>query len=150
MPPKPLIDLDSIDLDKVVAGPEQIRECNRQRYEMEHLDAIVHLDTEEGVIVGYKDVKDDEFWVRGHIPGRPLLRLPGLRGRHDGLRGPDRRHADVGRAAGAASCSPALSPPQSESEGARSRPCSATRERAAKAPAADGTGVMFWAQTERK
>jgi 3-hydroxyacyl-[acyl-carrier-protein] dehydratase len=28
------------------------------------------------VIVGYKDVRDDEFWVRGHIPGRPLL--PGV------------------------------------------------------------------------
>jgi 3-hydroxyacyl-[acyl-carrier-protein] dehydratase len=76
MPPKPLIDLDSIDLDNVVAGPEEIRECNKQRYEMEHLDAIVHLDMDEGVIVGYKDVSDDEFWVRGHIPGRPLL--PGV------------------------------------------------------------------------
>ena len=76
MPPKPLIDLDSIDLDKVVAGPEQIRECNRQRYEMEHLNGILHLDMDEGLVVGYKDVRDDEFWVRGHIPERPLL--PGV------------------------------------------------------------------------
>jgi len=27
-------------------------------------------------VVGYKDVREDEFWVRGHIPGRPLL--PGV------------------------------------------------------------------------
>jgi len=26
--------------------------------------------------VAFKDVREDEFWVRGHIPGRPLL--PGV------------------------------------------------------------------------
>ena len=26
--------------------------------------------------MAFKDVRDDEFWVRGHIPGRPLL--PGV------------------------------------------------------------------------
>ncbi len=76
MPPKPLIDLDSLDLDKVVVGPEEIRAYNPQRYEMEHLDGVLHLDLDEGVVVGFKDVSDDEFWVRGHIPGRPLL--PGV------------------------------------------------------------------------
>ena len=43
---------------------------------MEHLDGVVRVDLDEGLIVGYKDVRDDEFWVRGHIPGRPLL--PGV------------------------------------------------------------------------
>ncbi len=76
MPPKPLVDLDSLDLETVVAGPEKIRAHNPQRYEMEHLDGILHLDIEEGVVVGFKDVADDEFWVEGHIPGRPLL--PGV------------------------------------------------------------------------
>jgi len=27
-------------------------------------------------VIGFKDVRDDEFWVRGHIPGRPLF--PGV------------------------------------------------------------------------
>ena len=27
-------------------------------------------------IVGFKDIRDDEFWVAGHIPGRPLF--PGV------------------------------------------------------------------------
>ncbi|NLW50045.1 MAG: beta-hydroxyacyl-ACP dehydratase [Candidatus Brocadiaceae bacterium] len=76
MPPKPVVDLARVDLARVVAGPEEIRRRNAQRYEMEHLDAICHIDLEEGVIVGYKDVREDEFWVRGHIPGRPLL--PGV------------------------------------------------------------------------
>src|SRR5439155_1423154 len=39
-------------------------------------DAIVLLDPENHRIVGYKDVRADEFWVRGHMPGMPLL--PGV------------------------------------------------------------------------
>ena len=58
MPPKPLIDLKTIDLDRVVAGPEQIRRLNPQRYEMEHLDAVVHHDPARQLIVGRKDVRE--------------------------------------------------------------------------------------------
>src|SRR6056297_2048219 len=76
MPPKPLIDLDLIDSDHVEAGPEEIRKCNPQRFEMEQLDAITYFDPDKGLIAGYKDVGEEEFWVRGHIPGRPLL--PGV------------------------------------------------------------------------
>jgi 3-hydroxyacyl-[acyl-carrier-protein] dehydratase len=73
MPPKPLVDLDAIDTSTVVAGPEEIRARNPQRFEMEQLDGVVHIDTDEGFAVGYKDVTEDEFWVKGHIPERPLL-----------------------------------------------------------------------------
>ncbi len=76
MPPKPLIDLDEIDFSRVEAGPDEIRRHNPQRHEMEQLDRICHLDLDEGTIVGLKDVGEEEFWVRGHIPGRPLL--PGV------------------------------------------------------------------------
>ena len=76
MPPKPLVDLHSIDLSKVVAGPDVIRRYNAHRFEMEHLNGIIYQDLQEGVVVGFKDVRSDEFWVRGHIPGRPLL--PGV------------------------------------------------------------------------
>jgi len=76
MPPKLIIPLEEIDLDHVVAGPEEIRRLNKQRFEMEHLDAIVLADLERRRVVGYKDVRDDEFWVRGHIPGMPVL--PGV------------------------------------------------------------------------
>src|SRR4051812_48637394 len=76
MPPQFLFDISGIDLDKVLFDQEAIRELNPQRGDMEHLNAIVFASKEEGTIVGYKDVKDDEFWVPGHIPGRPLL--PGV------------------------------------------------------------------------
>src|SRR4029077_18283263 len=38
--------------------------------------AVLLIDTVQKVIVGYKDVRDDEFWVRGHMPGNPLM--PGV------------------------------------------------------------------------
>lgn len=76
MPPKLLIDLDAIDLNAVEIPVEQIRECNPQRYEMEQLTAIVKFDPERRFVIARRDVKDDEFWVRGHIPGRPLM--PGV------------------------------------------------------------------------
>ncbi|MEM7806844.1 MAG: 3-hydroxyacyl-ACP dehydratase FabZ family protein [Planctomycetota bacterium] len=53
---------------------DEIRQHNPQRGDMEHLNAVVW--TDEGRIIGRKDVTADEFWVEGHIPGRPLL--PGV------------------------------------------------------------------------
>lgn len=76
MPPQLLYDISGIDLDKIVFDQEQIRECNPQRGDMEQLNAIVYAEPELGRIIGYKDVRADEFWVEGHIPGRPLL--PGV------------------------------------------------------------------------
>jgi 3-hydroxyacyl-[acyl-carrier-protein] dehydratase len=55
---------------------EAIRRVNPQRFEMEQLTAIVLVDPERRLVVGYKDVRPDEFWVRGHMPGYPLL--PGI------------------------------------------------------------------------
>src|SRR5438034_9862034 len=59
-----------------MADLDAIRRVNPQRFEMEQLTAIVHVDTSRHLIVGYKDVRADEFWVRGHMPGFPLL--PGV------------------------------------------------------------------------
>ncbi len=76
MPRELLIDPDSLDLEHIVAGPEEIRRYNPQRYEFEQLDAIVYYDPEKHLIAGLKGVDADEFWARGHIPGRPLF--PGV------------------------------------------------------------------------
>jgi 3-hydroxyacyl-[acyl-carrier-protein] dehydratase len=75
MPPQLLFDISAFDLDKVVADQEAIRLINPQRGDMEHLNGITWFD-HEGRIMGYKDVQENEFWVPGHIPGRPLL--PGV------------------------------------------------------------------------
>jgi 3-hydroxyacyl-[acyl-carrier-protein] dehydratase len=76
MPPPLHLDPAHLDLGRVVADIEAIRRVNPQRFDMEQLSAIVHLDAEQQVIAGYKDVGSDEFWVRGHMPDYPIM--PGV------------------------------------------------------------------------
>jgi 3-hydroxyacyl-[acyl-carrier-protein] dehydratase len=76
MSPQPLVDLSQIDLDRVEMTIEEVRRYNAQRFEMEQLDGIIALNTDNGYAVAYRDIGEDAFWVRGHIPGRPLL--PGV------------------------------------------------------------------------
>jgi len=76
MPPQLLVNLEEINLDRVEVGVEEIRKANPQRYEMEQLSGIIKFSPERGFIIGYKDVTEDEFWIRGHIPGRPIM--PGV------------------------------------------------------------------------
>ena len=76
MPRPPIVDPATIDLSQVAYDIEAIRQVNQQRHEMEQLTAIVRIDLAERLVIAYKDVTEDEFWVRGHIPGRPLM--PGV------------------------------------------------------------------------
>jgi 3-hydroxyacyl-[acyl-carrier-protein] dehydratase len=69
-----IVDLAKVDFNHIVADIETIRQYNPQRGDMEQLTAIVYEDPK--VVVGYKDVRDDEFWVSGHMPGMPLM--PGV------------------------------------------------------------------------
>ena len=71
-----LIDLSSLDLDTLEFGPEEIRKRNPQRFEMELLTGIIACFPDDGLIVGESRIPEDAFWVRGHIPGRPIL--PGV------------------------------------------------------------------------
>src|SRR5436305_4745024 len=59
-----------------LATLDDIRRINPQRFEMEQLTAVVHVDERDYACVGYKDVTDHEFWVRGHMPSLPLM--PGV------------------------------------------------------------------------
>lgn len=77
MPPPLLFDLSRIDLTaKPVFDREDICRVNPQRFEMQHLDGIIWYNKEKRLVLGYKDVTQEEFWVRGHIPERPLM--PGV------------------------------------------------------------------------
>lgn len=76
MPPPALYDLSTIDFSRPVFDIEAIRRVNPQRNQMEQLTAIVHVDTQNHGVVGYKDITENEFWVTGHMPGFPLM--PGV------------------------------------------------------------------------
>jgi 3-hydroxyacyl-[acyl-carrier-protein] dehydratase len=76
MPPLPIFDVSKIDQTKLLATREQIAQVNPQRFEFEQLDGIFFMDESIGVLAGFRDLKSDEFWVRGHIPGRPVF--PGV------------------------------------------------------------------------
>ncbi len=71
-----ILDPSAYDLSHVIADSEEIRKYNHQRFEMEQLTAIVYEDTRTHICVGYKDVTPNEFWVRGHMPGMPIM--PGV------------------------------------------------------------------------
>ncbi len=76
MPPQALINLEEIDFDQSIYTLDEIREVNPQRFEFEQLTAIVHVDRENHLLVGYKQLTFDEFWCAGHMPGYPLM--PGV------------------------------------------------------------------------
>ena len=74
MPPPLLFDLSQIDLTgEPLFGQEAICRANPQRFEMQQLDGVLWYNKEKFQILGYKDVTENEFWVRGHIPERPLM-----------------------------------------------------------------------------
>jgi 3-hydroxyacyl-[acyl-carrier-protein] dehydratase len=76
MAPKLFCDLDRIDPNVVEFSREDIRAVNPQRYEFEQLDSVALYRPEENLIVGVRDIRGDEFWVRGHMPDRPIF--PGV------------------------------------------------------------------------
>lgn len=75
MPPSAIIEPKDFPTE-VLYGIDRIRECNLQRFEMEQLSAITLIDEGRRLIVGYRDLGPDEFWIRGHMPGFPLM--PGV------------------------------------------------------------------------
>jgi len=76
MPPPPILNLGELDCDRVLHTREQIYEVLPQQYEFSQLDGIIHLDLEARAAAAYRDVRPDEWWCRGHMPGRPIF--PGV------------------------------------------------------------------------
>lgn len=73
---RPTVDFDAIDFSNPIANRAEIESFNPHRLEMAMLSAVVFVDAEKKLLVGYKDVGSDEFWVPGHFPGVPVL--PGV------------------------------------------------------------------------
>ncbi len=76
MPPKALLDLSTIDLRRVQFDAAAIEAVNPHRGHMRMLDGVIYEAPDRKSAVAFKDVRADEFWVAGHIPGRPLF--PGV------------------------------------------------------------------------
>jgi 3-hydroxyacyl-[acyl-carrier-protein] dehydratase len=76
MPQKLLFDVSNVDVESFEHTIEDIRKVNPHRYEFEQLTAVLRFRPEEKYIVGLRRIREDEFWVRGHVPGRPLF--PGV------------------------------------------------------------------------
>ncbi len=69
-----ILDFSKFDPDKVLVSQEEICKINPHRYELMLLDGILYFD--DDYAVGFKDLSEDSFWVRGHFPGKPLM--PGV------------------------------------------------------------------------
>lgn len=73
MAARPLFDMTKFSTDKLLIDLEGVNAVNLQRFEFQQLDGLYYLDLDIGEAAGLRDVKEDEFWIRGHIPGRPLF-----------------------------------------------------------------------------
>ena len=69
-----IVDPSKFDFDNVIIDKKAIEKINPHRFELALLDGI--LLSEEEFAVGYYDIPEDAFWVRGHFPGKPIM--PGV------------------------------------------------------------------------
>lgn len=76
MAPPILFDISDLDLNHVQYDVPAIEQVNPHRGAMRMLDGIHWVSEKWDAAVAFKDVRPDEFWVPGHVPGRPLL--PGV------------------------------------------------------------------------
>jgi 3-hydroxyacyl-[acyl-carrier-protein] dehydratase len=76
MPPPAILDPASLDCSRVLHTRDDIYRILPQRFEFAQLDAIIHVDPQAGTAAGYRDVRPDEWWCRGHMPGQPIF--PGI------------------------------------------------------------------------
>lgn len=71
-----LFDLDGIDLGSRLLDRKQLENHNPHRGDMALLDGIVWTSEDLTRGIALKEVRDDQFWVPGHFPGRPMF--PGV------------------------------------------------------------------------
>ena len=70
----PIVDFSEFDPDHLVADLDDVYGHNPHRYELALLDGVLFIDDDRAV--GFKDLAEDAFWVRGHFPERAVM--PGV------------------------------------------------------------------------
>lgn len=77
MPPPFIIDPATVDTGQAVLTREQIYgELMPHRHEFMLLSGACWYDAAALKLVAFADLRATDWWVRGHVPGRPLL--PGV------------------------------------------------------------------------
>ncbi len=71
-----IIDLDVIDLSHRYLDRDGIAQWTPHRGNMALIDAVIWKSQDNTYGVAIKHVRDDEFWVSGHFPGRAMF--PGV------------------------------------------------------------------------
>lgn len=74
MAPPLLFDISALNPDELVYDVAGIEAINPHRGPMRQLDGVFY--EQDGRLAAVRDIRHDEFWVDGHIPGRPLF--PGV------------------------------------------------------------------------
>ncbi len=76
MPPPLIINPNDLACDHPLYSREQIYKVLPQQFEVSQLDGIIYLDKEAMIAAAYREVREDEWWCRGHMPGSPIF--PGV------------------------------------------------------------------------
>lgn len=76
MPSNILFAERSLADDPIVVDHETIYSRLPQQHEFRLIDAITHLDCDQGHAIAYRDITRDQWWCKGHIPGNPIY--PGV------------------------------------------------------------------------
>lgn len=76
MPTAAPLDLSGLELSRTVIPREEIYRTLAHRGRFALLDGVLHFDPEHALIVGFKEIRGDDWWACDHIPGRPLF--PGV------------------------------------------------------------------------
>ena len=71
---EPIVAFSEFDINNAIVDRDGVMSVNPHRHEMLLVDGILYLD--ELHAVGYLDIKEDAFWVRGHFPQKALM--PGV------------------------------------------------------------------------
>ena len=76
VPPPLLIDLDTVDLNAVALSKRQIYDMLPHRHEFQVLSGVCMYDLPGQRIITFVDITTQDWWVKAHVEGRPLL--PGV------------------------------------------------------------------------
>lgn len=76
MVPALLFDISRIDMNQLAFDAAAIEKINPHRGDMRMIDGVIWSTPTFDQAVAYKDIRQNEFWAAGHIPGRPIF--PGV------------------------------------------------------------------------